>query len=890
MSTIATSIFWCAIQVTALSAVALLIHSVVRRFRPGMAVVVSAVSMPMILLLTLAIALPIPSFTAEATRHWLGDDVARRTPETQIVDVANANETAGQTLDDAADARRSTAIPGWLQTAYEAIKDEVARPAPQSKAAMTDWRPFAVILIGCVGALGLLRVLWGLATCTSLRKRGKPVESPELLAMVDAITCDLGLRRQVEVLESDLVASPATLGWRHPVILLPAGSWRDWSYEQLQVVLSHELAHIRRGDFALGLIGHLCVAFHFYHPLVHWLAARMRLDQELHADNAAAELNGGPNRYLEILARMVLDHDSRLVGWPAPMFIPTRGTLVRRIEMLKSTTPFSRRGRTAQVMLTVSLVAVALVCAGIRTPLSPLTPDKPATGQERPITTATTAANTSYVASDADTVVVLRPGGFLNHAVLGKVVGVFTEHRRFDLLRNENLAQLTWVYRSSTQPGAGGEFPLAPITTIIEMKEKSDFSEIKSMLEMQSKDAVVGKIVGPPDATALCSYQRDDKTLIVDNRRNLTVYLAAMSNEAPALLKSAHWKAVSSADMAVAIDAKVVAKVMAEAPDTPAKGMVAPALDGGKTMHLGLFAKTTPELLGKFEGQDAATADKITSLLTTVKLLGLSGLENVQKQPAVDGEEFTRVFVDLGIRVLKSAEVSAEDNVVTLNMNAAMDSPEQAAAMAEAVASARRTARSMQSMNNVKQIMLAMHNYHDTYGHFPAAKILGPNGKHYHSWRVAILPYMEQQALYNAYNFDEPWDSANNKKVGANVIQAYVDPESKDNHVNTNYFVVIGEGTGFSAEPSKKGLGLREYRDGSSNTIAVVSAERSIPWSKPEDISFDVLMNSYKDGKVQLGVGGDRFGAGYADGSARRLPLTIDMAELRDLLLINNQR
>jgi beta-lactamase regulating signal transducer with metallopeptidase domain len=116
------------------------------------------------------------------------------------------------------------------------------------------------------------------------------------------------------MVESDHISSPSTMGWWRPVILLPAASWRDGDDEQLQVVLAHELAHIHRHDFALGLVGHFCLAIHFYHPLVHWLVSRMQLDQELRADSKAAEVNGGPRRYLEVLARMVLDHDNRSLG------------------------------------------------------------------------------------------------------------------------------------------------------------------------------------------------------------------------------------------------------------------------------------------------------------------------------------------------------------------------------------------------------------------------------------------------------------------------------------------------------------------------------------------------------------------------------------------------
>src|ERR1043165_2482222 len=78
---------------------------------------------------------------------------------------------------------------------------------------------------------------------------------------------------------------------------------------------------------------------------------------------------------------------------------------------------------------------------------------------------------------------------------------------------------------------------------------------------------------------------------------------------------------------------------------------------------------------------------------------------------------------------------------------------------------ARDAARQAQSANNLKQLALAMQMYVAANRHFPAAAVTGSDGKTKHSWRVAILPYVEQRSLYDQYRFDEPWDSENNKKL-----------------------------------------------------------------------------------------------------------------------------
>ena len=81
-----------------------------------------------------------------------------------------------------------------------------------------------------------------------------------------------------------------------------------------------------------------------------------------------------------------------------------------------------------------------------------------------------------------------------------------------------------------------------------------------------------------------------------------------------------------------------------------------------------------------------------------------------------------------------------------------------------AVQAAREAARRSQCTNNLKQIVLALHNYHDVYKCFPSAVLTDESGRPIRSWRVAILPFMEQQALYKQYDFNQPWDSPRNPR------------------------------------------------------------------------------------------------------------------------------
>ncbi len=177
------------------------------------------------------------------------------------------------------------------------------------------------------------RIALGLATVRSYRRRSLPLTDRRLLGLVGEIRAQLDCRQEIEVRECGLSTTPATIGWRRPMLLLPV-DWRTWTDEECLAVLAHEIEHVRRGDFASWVVAQFGLALHFYHPLVHWLAARLRLQQELAADAAAARVLGGQRKYVTTLAAMALRQSDAVAAWPARAFLPTSKTFLRRIEML----------------------------------------------------------------------------------------------------------------------------------------------------------------------------------------------------------------------------------------------------------------------------------------------------------------------------------------------------------------------------------------------------------------------------------------------------------------------------------------------------------------------------------------------------------------------------
>jgi hypothetical protein len=205
--------------------------------------------------------------------------------------------------------------------------------------------------------------------------------------------------------------------------------------------------------------------------------------------------------------------------------------------------------------------------------------------------------------------------------------------------------------------------------------------------------------------------------------------------------------------------------------------------------------------------------------------------------------------------------------------------------VAPAVRAAREAARRSQRMNNFKHIALAMLNYESAKKSYPPAASYDAAGKPLLSWRVHVLPYIEQQALYDEFHLDEPWDSEHNRKLIARMPAVYADPSEPGLAAQgrTTYQVPVGEGTVFGA---REGTPIREIRDGTSNTILAVEvvADRAVPWTKPEDweVDFDDPLRGVRRGEKD--DRGGVFSAAYCDGSVRVIHSNIDSTVFKSLL------
>ncbi|MBN2022443.1 MAG: DUF1559 domain-containing protein [Pirellulales bacterium] len=155
----------------------------------------------------------------------------------------------------------------------------------------------------------------------------------------------------------------------------------------------------------------------------------------------------------------------------------------------------------------------------------------------------------------------------------------------------------------------------------------------------------------------------------------------------------------------------------------------------------------------------------------------------------------------------------------------------------------REASRRSACCSTLRQIGIALHNYHDRYGSFPPVYVADANGRPMHSWRVLILPFLDQQALYDQYRFDEPWNGSHNRALAEAIVREYVCPSRPGgDQLTTSYVAVTGSGT---AWPGTRGMSVKGIRDGLSRTILVVEvADSGIHWMEPHDATIEEVLNA----------------------------------------------
>ena len=332
-------------------------------------------------------------------------------------------------------------------------------------------------------------------------------------------------------------------------------------------------------------------------------------------------------------------------------------------------------------------------------------------------------------------------------------------------------------------------------------------------------------------------------------------------------------------------------------------------VNGIQYMEAGIAVEKTIRLSTRYTYEKEEQAKAALETIKEFAKMGLAQLEEPRKEvekrvfpkdqvganPLTDLPEFLAAMVGLAILneaeyllknppiVLAGTSLKADYTTPQISSNALIPTTAIAIGMMlPAVAKVRESAQRISSMNNLKQIGLAMHIYHDTYNGFPAAAICDKkSGKPLLSWRVSILPFIEQDALYKQFKLDEPWDSEHNLKLAKNMPKVYFHPKAnKPGDDKTHYRLFYGKGAAFELNKTST---IATIADGTSNTIMVVESEEPVVWTNPNDFAFDPTKALPK----MLNIDG-KFSATYCDGSVRTFKLPIDPDTLKLLLQKND--
>ena len=260
---------------------------------------------------------------------------------------------------------------------------------------------------------------------------------------------------------------------------------------------------------------------------------------------------------------------------------------------------------------------------------------------------------------------------------------------------------------------------------------------------------------------------------------------------------------------------------------------------GMLTFDLAAKSKLTAKL--KFPNE--AAAKKAEPVLKTLLQLA-SNLLGTQKKEFEGEKERAAVMgpvIDFATQALDNSEVKNIGSELLLTMNAEVGTALQKAIVAMPEY-ARVGSNEAKSMNNLKQIMLAFHNYESANGFLPG-DVVDKNGKALMSWRVQLLPYLEQENLYRQLDFTKSWDDPKNAKVLAKMPAVFKIEGREATDANSTYFQLFTSPKALEGGSPYLIPGLRRrfisITDGSSNTFGVVEATDAVNWAKPGDMTYD---------------------------------------------------
>ncbi len=495
----------------------------------------------------------------------------------------------------------------------------------------------------------------------------------------------------------------------------------------------------------------------------------------------------------------------------------------------------------------------------------------------------------SYIGSDVVAAVVLHPRSVLTSPDLDVLptevfVAVGMEQMGIDPTQiDQAIGIFSLTGLPIGQPGLGA---------ILRFAQPYDKDAVLARLGRDTEEAThAGKTYRQSrskDGFAL--YMADDRTLLVGTNLQMKSMLAAgqVDTRLTKLLKQADTSrnAVAVLDFAAIRPLAMMGlRNLPPLPDDFKEFLELPALVDWIEVSLDIEKRF--ELSVTLGAADAKNAGKLKEMAEHAKQLARKYAEaQFAGAPGRDEEatnkamaQYLRRMVD---KFLNAIQVETENDRVKIALSP--QSPQLAttgvlvALLLPAVQAAREAGRRNQAMNQLKQIGLAMHNYADVHKRFPARAIFDKEGKPLLSWRVAILPYLEEQALYDQFHLDEPWDSEHNRKLAERMPAVYANA----NHASPDSTVYLTIDAPEAVFGGAEGKSLRNITDGTSRTLLAVEAdpERAVIWTRPDDLKYEAQRPLAGLGHLRTGG----FMALFADGHVSFISNAVDPGLMNSLV------
>ncbi|MGA2257104.1 MAG: M56 family metallopeptidase [Thermoguttaceae bacterium] len=499
---------------------------------------------------------------------------------------------------------------------------------------------------------------------------------------------------------------------------MPA-DWTTWTVEQRRAVLAHEIAHARSNDFVALLVGQLGLALHFYHPLLHWLIGRLRLEQELAADAMAASVSGGQQQYLTTIAELALRQQDRPLLWPARAFFSTQTTFLRRIAMLRdSKLRFNRLSPVSRLITVGTVLSCGLLVAGLRAPSVSIA----AVGANSVrLPAANDSIDTTYVIEQASAIVVMRPAAVFSRPELTALAKLLETSGNV-VPKETHLAefrQITMILPEANIPSGPRELVVLQwIKPIAEEDLAKRLADRK--LTVKQHD---GKKLYVPSGGGHCVMVCDDYTVVeAGSEQALGVYLAGKTGVLPKWLPAKAWESFRDDHLVIAADTEMMRREMKPQMDysspivqtaflpissslADATGLAAGArLDDKLAFHAWAAAKNA----------DASVSlRRMTEALKTLAEGVVKGLRTPNEAGRQSDRNVAPILLDLANGLLDNIKFQQEGNNVRLQTSVELGKTRLDALMTTIIASTQPP--DVHTKNGMMALVedFFRHNYHD---------------------------------------------------------------------------------------------------------------------------------------------------------------------------------